>query len=814
MVEGADCAIRRIAYPMSPRQQSLFDAAPEAWELDAADLRTVASVVLATGPEGPFDYEIPEGFADLARPDRLVEPGRRVRVPFGRSDRLVVGYCVDAATKPAGKRRLKVVASVIDSRRLLSPAMLRLTRWMADHYLASWGQVLEAVAPAGVRRLAGTRQVKMLRLASGVAERLSELKLKSPQQRKAIATLAASARSVTALQLAALAGCTTAPIQALVKAGLIEAIATRTRVPSGYLPSAVRAGEGESPVKLATTDSPASPLPNPPRRGEGTGEDKRWPLNPDQQAALNSIITALDSQQAHGLLLHGVTGSGKTEVYLQAIKHVASFGRQAIVLVPEISLTPQTVRRFAARFHRVAVLHSHLTDVERAQHWESIARGEVQVIVGARSAVFAPTPHLGLIVIDEEHETTFKQDSAPRYHARDVAWQRAEAEDVPLVLGSATPSLEAWQRAVTGEFQLLSLPKRVLDLPLPQVMTVDLRDPGQTRFSRGAISRPLHQAMVAALRDGGQVMLLLNRRGFATHIQCPACGYVLKCEHCDMPMTYHRQRNTALCHYCDCEAAPPTSCPDCKSPAIRYGGMGTQKLEMEVRTRFPEYTSARMDMDSMQKRGSHDNVLTAFQRGDIRILLGTQMIAKGLDFPNVTLVGVISADTALHLPDFRAAERTFQLIAQVAGRTGRGKQGGRVLVQTLSPDHPAIAAAVRHDYQTFADHELALRRAGGYPPYSAMVRMVIRGAQEAAVRQTAAHLGDRLRAAANGDATVRILGPGAAPIARLRGEHRFQLQLQAPDIAALQALVRDATRGFEAPKGVLWTADVDPWDMQ
>jgi primosomal protein N' (replication factor Y) len=324
--------------------------------------------------------------------------------------------------------------------------------------------------------------------------------------------------------------------------------------------------------------------------------------------------------------------------------------------------------------------------------------------------------------------------------------------------------------------------------------------------------------MTAALRDGGQVILMLNRRGFATHIQCPACGYVLKCEHCDMAMTYHRQHNTALCHYCDHEEAPPPSCPDCKSPAIRYGGLGTQKLEMEVRSRFPEYTSARMDVDSMRKRGSHDNVLSAFSRGDIRILLGTQMIAKGLDFPNVTLVGVINADTALHLPDFRASERTFQLIAQVAGRTGRGRQGGRVLVQTLNPDHPAIAAAVRHDFARFASHELAIRRAAGYPPFASLVRIIVRGPQETTTRETAKQLGDRLRRAAGAsgkdDATIRILGPGAAPIARLRGEHRFQLQLQAAAIAPLQTLVSEAAANFEPAKDVRWIADVDPWDMQ
>ncbi|HYO23974.1 MAG TPA: primosomal protein N' [Lacipirellulaceae bacterium] len=775
---------------MPPRQQSLFDAQPAAWEMDAAELRPVASVVFATNPPGPFDYEIPETLSDPAHPERLAEPGRRLRVPLGRGNRLAVGYCVDVTSKPVGSRRLKPVAGVVDGARLFSPAMLRLTRWMADYYLSTWGQVLDAVAPAAVRRQAGTREIALVALAPHAAVRLAELKLRSPRQRKVLEVLQRSGAPISVTELASRAGCTAAPIQALVKAGVL--------VPT-------RARRSTADPRRDPALGPADP--GPPALG-------RLQLNADQQGALNSIVAALDAREPRGLLLHGVTGSGKTEVYLQAIEHVASFGRQAIVLVPEISLTPQTVRRFAARFPRVAVLHSHLTDVERAHHWQAIADGHVQVVVGARSAVFAPTPHLGLIVIDEEHETTFKQDSSPRYHARDVAWQRAQAERVPLVLGSATPSLEAWQRALAGEFDKLSLPRRVMDLPMPQVMTVDLRDPGQTRFSRGAISRPLHQAMTAALRDGGQVILLLNRRGFATHIQCPACGYVLKCEHCDLPMTFHRQHNTALCHYCDHEAAPPAACPDCRSPAIVYGGLGTQKLEMEIRTRFPEYTSARMDVDSMRARGSHDAVLSAFQRGEIRILLGTQMIAKGLDFPNVTLVGVVNADTALHLPDFRASERTFQLIAQVAGRTGRGRQGGRVLVQTLSPEHPAIAAAVRHDYETFARHELAIRQAAGYPPHSAMARLVIRGPQEAAARETAVQLGQRLRAAIAGDGAVRLLGPGAAPIARLRGEHRFHLQLHAPDAARLQALIRQAAQGFTPPEEVRWTADIDPWDMQ
>ncbi|MAT70804.1 MAG: primosomal protein N' [Planctomycetaceae bacterium] len=767
------------------RQQDLFAADPEPWEQDAAQTRCVAEVAITQGPDQVFDYEVPAAFCDADQPERLLQVGRRVRVPFGRGGREAIGYCVAIENKQvAATRKLKPIAAVLDGQSLLTPAMLRLTRWMADHYLCPWGQVLEAVVPAGVRGRAGTREVKLLSLPDDVRQQLQQidaLGLKSPQQKQALQTLAACRRPVTAAQLAERAGCTTGPVRQLLKLGLIEERAER--VATGELVDEVP--QRETPL----------------------------PLNPDQQAALDHIIAALDARQARGLLLHGVTGSGKTEVYLQAIDHVVGFGRQAIVLVPEISLTPQTVRRFRSRFDRIAVLHSRLTDVERQRHWRRIAAGEVQVVVGARSAVFAPTPHLGLIVIDEEHEASFKQDSAPRYHARDVAWQRAQAEGVPLVLGSATPALESWQRARAGEFDLLELPRRVLDRPMPEVAIVDLRDRGETNFSRGAITRRLHQAMVTALRDDGQVILLLNRRGFSTHLQCPACGFVAKCEHCDLSLTFHRNDNLVLCHYCDFEQQPPEYCPDCKSRAIRYGGLGTQKLEAEVRARFPEYAVARMDTDSMRGRTSHEEVLERFRRGEIRILLGTQMIAKGLDFPGVTLVGVVNADTALHLADFRASERTFQLVAQVAGRTGRGHQGGRVLVQTLSPDHPAIVAAARHDFEMFAREAIVERRAMGYPPYGAMARMVVRGPQEGQARDAATDLGERLRSAAAGEDDARILGPGPAPIPRLRGEFRFHVQLQAPRIEQLQDIVRQATAKFTPPKDVRWIVDIDPWDM-
>jgi primosomal protein N' (replication factor Y) len=764
-----------------PRQQNLFDSDPAPWEVDAQSERLVATVVLCEGPTNEFDYVVPEEMSDRQNPEQFVEPGRRLRVPFGRSNRGVEATCVRLGLKPVDPRRLKCVSRVIDPVSLVSPAMLRLTEWMADYYLCSWGQVLGAVVPASVRRLAGTREIKLLHLPHGIDRADVQAKLRSPQQRRAFEALADSNQPLTMTQLAAAADCTLAPIRTLLKQGVIEA---KTK----------RVVSREVEQKTLPREKPLS-------------------LNADQQAALDSVLAALESAEPRGLLLHGVTGSGKTEVYLQAIERVVSFGRQAIVLVPEISLTPQTVQRFRSRFDSVAVLHSHQSDSDRHHQWQRIAQGEVQVVVGARSAVFAPTPHLGLVVIDEEHESSFKQDSAPRYHARDVAWQRALSERVPLVLGSATPSLESWQAAEEGTYERLSLPRRVLNRPLPDVATIDLRDPAKSRGGRGGISRTLHQAIVAALRDQGQVILLLNRRGYSTHLQCPACGYVLQCPHCDLPLTFHRPTNKALCHYCDHHALPPTTCPDCKSGAIRYGGLGTQKLEAEVRGRFPECVVARMDTDTMRLRGSHEEVLGRFRDGTIDILLGTQMIAKGLDFPNVTLVGVVNADTALHLPDFRAGERSFQLVAQVAGRTGRGEKGGRVLVQTLNPDHPAIMAAVRHDYAAFAAVELAQRKTLRYPPFGSIIRLVVRGPLEETTRGVAEELTARLKRSSAVDPSVRIMGPAPAAIPKLRGQHRFQTQLQSPEMPRLREIVREATEGFKLPRDVVLTIDVDPWDM-
>jgi primosomal protein N' (replication factor Y) len=760
---------------MSNKQAALFDTQPDPWDLDAEEDRLVATVVLPTGPDLVFDYLVPDELRDQCT------PGRRVRVPFGRGNRFVVGYCVRVSNQPAAARRLKTIHSLVDERTLLSPAMLRLTEWMAEYYLCPWGQVLEAVLPAGVRGQAGTRESLFLSVPADVVPGLANAKLPG-RQLEILRHLAAAAEPLTQSDLCEQIGCTPGPISTLRKKGLIVAETRRT--------------------------APAAPA------QRQVAREEHLTLEPDQRAALDAILAPIHAGRHQTLLVHGVTGSGKTEVYIQAIQEVLGHGRQAIVLVPEISLTPQTEQRFRSRFGQVAVLHSHMSDASRHQHWHRIASGQVQVVVGARSAVFAPVPRLGIIVLDEEHEGTFKQSEAPRYHARDVALRRAQDEGVPLVLGSATPSLESWQRALTGESKLVSLPRRVFNRPLPDVGTIDLRLEFKDRKRRGAISRQLQLAMNDALQAGGQVILLLNRRGYATHIQCPSCGHAMRCPHCTIALTHHLTADKAVCHYCDYEIPAPTVCPECQFPGIHYGGLGTQKLEAEVRARFPDHRCLRMDTDTMDKPGSHEKALDAFRAGEVKILLGTQMIAKGLDFPNVTLVGVVNADTALHLADFRAAERTFQLVTQVAGRTGRGPRGGRVLVQTFSPEHPAILAAVKHDYQRFADYELPGRQSLAYSPYATMARVVVRGPQEQVAEAFAEQVGDSLRSlVTQREISLRVLGPALAPISKLRGKYRFHMQLQSTDGPGLRQVLREVMATVKPPEDVQWIVDVDPLEM-
>lgn len=796
------------------RQQPLFAPEPEElpWQRDEANDRLVAVVLFADAPYGPFDYAIPETLV------HTIAPGKRVRVPLGRGDRQVIGYCVEvhrAGERGIHPRDLKELQSVLDAAPLLPPSLLELTRWMADQYLCPWGTTIEGAIPAGVRDRVSAPPPTWYTLADDWQARRGALRLTTVQTR-VLEILAACGEMLTMPRLREAAGCTASPIKSLVSKGLIE---IRHERPD---PSASPSGNARKFVRLQ--------------------------LNAAQHQAVEAIGQARTHGQHQAILLHGVTGSGKTEVYIRAIEEAVAQGKQAIVLVPEISLTAQTRDRFLERFARVAVLHSQLTDAERRKHWQRIAAGDVDVVVGARSAIFAPTPRLGLIVIDEEHDSSFKQDTVPRYHARDVARHRAEHEKIPVILGSATPALETWYEVQAGNFSLISLPERVSNQVLPEVLLVDLRDARRASGAQGAISRPLHEAMKEALADGGQIILLMNRRGFSTNIQCPACGHAVLCPDCDVALTSHldeqalatsQERATArnrppargsiaLCHQCNYRISAPNRCPKCAFEGIRFAGMGTQRLEQEVRVLFPQTSLLRVDSDTMRQPGSHERAFASFRSGEVRIMLGTQMIAKGLDFPNVTVVGVINADTALHMPDFRAAERTFQLVTQVAGRSGRSDRGGRVIVQTFTPDHTAIQRAADHDFLGFAAEELAHRQQFNFPPYSELVRWIARGevAKQvlaladsfvAAIRR---HDSTRVARTATTDAdqpvpdpSIRILGPAPCPFPKIRGRYRYHVLLCGPRDGSTREVVRRAIAELQPPSGVQFQIDVGPWDM-
>ncbi|MFO0795932.1 MAG: primosomal protein N' [Gemmataceae bacterium] len=746
-----------------------------------------ADVVFDRPLDHPYTYAVPAPLTGK------VGVGKRVEAPFGRGGRTTSGFCVRVGHNPPARGETKELARVLDDDALVDEHLMKLTRWMADYYLCGWGQVLHAVVPAGVRDNAGTRQAVFVEPVAK-AELPNPLPTITAPQKAALDVLKKEGRPLELGQLARLAKCGPGVVAALVKKRLLKKFTERV--------------ESEGREAPEADDSPLSP-PTP------------IALNADQSAVWGKLGPALHDG-FHAFLLHGVTGSGKTEIYLRAIEEVVKQGKEAIVLVPEISLTPQTIERFRGRCGNVAILHSHLTDAERGAYWRRVATGHVQVVVGARSAVFAPTRKLGLIVIDEEHETTFKQEATPRYHARDVAVMRARLEDIPIVMGSATPSLESWANASRGAYTLLELPSRVENRPLPPVHVVDLRhEPKPPHGRPGAISPTLEAAMRSTLKAKGQIILLLNRRGFSTHVHCPGCGHVAQCAHCDLALTFHRTKAALVCHYCGWETAPYAKCPGCGQAAIRYQGLGTEKLHAEVEEKFPGSVCQRMDSDTMGKPGSHQRVLDAFRDGLVQILVGTQMIAKGLDFPNVTLVGVVNADVGLHLPDFRSAERTFQLLAQVAGRAGRGEKGGRVLVQTYTPEHPCITLAAGHDYATFAAQELVHRKQHKYPPFERMARLIVRSEKEEAAGAFADTLAGAFQSAlathARGSdgkpAPVRLLGPAECPVFRLKNFYRFHFQVQADSSAALHDVLRAALATARPPSGVEFQVDIDPYSM-
>jgi primosomal protein N' (replication factor Y) len=778
-------------------QPNLFQADDPANAVDAS----FAEIVFDRPLDHAYTYAVPASLQDQ------IAIGKRVLAPFGRGDKQTIGFCVGLTdTKP--ERKVKAILQVLDDEALLTEHLLKLTRWMADYYLCGWGQVLNAVVPAGVRKQAGTRAVPLLEL---IPESLlpNPLPHLSPKQKRVHEFLKSHASPIELRQVREGTGCGTAPIEAMVDKGYVRR----------------KAGRVDSTINVSQPT---------PREGEAPAEPvdaTRLELTTDQTAAWAILEPFLKEGGFRPFLLHGITGSGKTELYLRAIEEVVRQGKVALVLVPEISLTPQTIEAFRGRCGDVAVLHSHLHSAERSNHWRRIARGQVKVIVGARSAIFAPTRNLGLIVIDEEHESSFKQEATPRYHARDVAVMRARLENIPILLGSATPSLESWHNAQKGQYTLLTLPRRVADRPLPLVKLIDLKHDRHPDKKPHGLSPSLERAMKNALEIGGQVMLLLNRRGYATYLHCPACGHVEHCKFCDLSMTYHRERHVTMCHYCGYEQKPPEKCPICGVGQVLYQGMGTEKLQAEIEAKFSNKVVQRMDSDTMKRPGSHQKVLDAFRRGEIQILLGTQMIAKGLDFPNVTLVGVVNADVALHHADFRASERTFQLLAQVAGRTGRGDTAGYVYIQTLQPDHPSIALAANHDYLTFAHEEMQVRRAHNYPPFQRMARLIVRCKDEKTGNDYADRLAaafrielDRRKTAASASPLppgegpgvrdeLRLLGPAEAPVFRLKGYFRFHFQMHSASSAVLHQVLRAVLPTVRLPSGVELTVDIDPQDM-
>jgi primosomal protein N' (replication factor Y) len=740
------------------------------WLVEPKDL--YAQVVFARPVRTTFTYRVPE------RLRASILAGKRVAVPFGRGNHSEIGYCIEVHSRSPEHRSIKEIESIVDPLPLLSHSMLQLTQWMADYYFCSWGQVLDAVVPRAVKDSSGTRWVWQI---TPIHPPPADPTTLPPKQRLAWESLSTQSEPILLDDLCRHARVGPTVIRGLITKGFAHAQKVRSKTTL------------DLPMDIART--------------------KPLELFAHQADAYRKIAEAIDAGIHASFLLHGVTGSGKTEVYLQAISHAVRHGREAIVLVPEISLTPQTIERFRQRFSSVAVLHSHLSDSERHHHWQQIRDGKIQVVIGARSAVFAPCRRLGIIIIDEEHESTFKQETTPRYHAREVALTRGEIESVPIVLGSATPSLESWLRSQRGEAVLLSLPERVGTMTLPQVEAIDLRQEYRKQRGLSAIGPTLAQEMRTCLDAGGQVILLLNRRGFAPALVCPQCGNVERCPHCDISLTFHKHRAQAMCHSCDLMVPAPRQCSKCAHKDIRFTGFGTERLEDEVKARFPNFSLARMDSDTMRSPGHYEAVLTGFRTGDIRILLGTQMIAKGLDFPNVRLVGVISADTARHLPDFRSTEKTFQLIVQVSGRAGRGDQPGRVVVQTFSPEDGAIQLAIRQDYLAFVRQELPDRKAGGYPPFTKLTRIIVRAKQESIARDGAKEWTDRLKKVAQASTDIVIKGPAPAPVTKLRDYYRFHLQIHTPDAHTRQQLLTQALTDWTPPATIEYAIDVDPMDL-
>ena len=722
-----------------------------------------------------FHYLVPPRFA----PE--IAPGSRVLVPFGR--RRLIGIVLGPVEST---EELKPVVAVLDPEPLLTLDELEFLRWAAAYYLHPLGEVIRAALPAGLL----------------TPPRADDGDQGTPDHRVSIRMetfFRVVAGAETDQRLGGRALAIFDAISAVVELSRTE-LRSRFSEPGPQI---------KRLVELSLITREEREVYRDPFREEAVTRDAELLLNERQAAAVAALTAAL----GHGFtpfLLHGITGSGKTEVYLQTIATAVATGKSALVLVPEIALTPQLVKRFRRRFAcGIAVLHSGLSNGERYDEWRRIRRGEVRIVIGARSAIFAPLTDIGIIVVDEEHESTYKQSEGFRYNARDLALVRGKRAGAVVVLGSATPLLTSMYAAQQGKLFRLELPERVRGLPLPEIAVADLRGGKGT-----VISLQLLEALGRNLDAGGQTLIFLNRRGFATYLICGDCGYVFRCPNCSVTLTYHRNRERIVCHYCDYSLPAPALCPDCHGGAITLLGQGTERVEEELREQFPEARIARMDRDTTTGKGGHARILKGLEDRTTDILVGTQMIAKGHDFPGVTLVGVLAIDTILNFPDFRSAERAYQLLTQVIGRAGRGENPGRVIVQSLMPDHYAIARALTHDGAGFYQEELLFREEAGYPPFAYLAALHFSGNVEESVKAgagAAALLLNGLRRSRGG--RVELLGPAAAPLAKVRGRFRWQLLLKSRRRDTLHGLIKEFHGQWRSPAGIRTVIDVDPVEM-
>ncbi len=722
-----------------------------------------------------FTYRVPESMRGE------IKPGARLMLPFGR--RNLTGYVVGLHDElPPGveidESRIKEVIEVLDEEPLITPEILNLTQWTAEYYASFWGEMLKGALPAGINSdKVRPKRRKSVRTLPRSETSEDETPL-NEQHRRILDLIAANGGEMYFTDVLEKADTSASPLKTLEKRGYVE---------------------------IFVSDQMRDPL-----AGALLPVADEFTLTAEQQAALDNILAALaDEGEYKAFLLHGVTGSGKTEVYIRAMKNALDLGRSAMMLVPEIALTPVFARRLRTVFGaEVAILHSNLSPGERYDEWRRIRRGDARIAIGTRSAVFAPLENIGLVIVDEEHDPSYRQHESPFYNARDVAVMRSHLAGAVVVLGSATPAMESFYNAQTGKYTYLHLPERIGGRGLAKADLIDMRVVFKRAGKDVALSSELLNAIKETHRKGEQVMILLNRRGFSQFVLCRSCGETLKCKNCDITLTFHRGAGKLICHYCNYRENTPKVCPVCQSEYLYFVGQGTENIADQLTKKFPTMRIERVDRDTMAHKGEMEDVLLSFAAGDIDMLVGTQMIAKGHDFPNVTLVGVISVDIGLGLPDLRSAERTFQLVTQVAGRSGRGKSAGKVLVQTYYPEHYALRHAREQDYEGFYAEEIRFRERLAYPPFYVLASILIKHRDHAYASKCANILRRELDAA-NKAKTARILGPAPASLSRLKNEYRLQIILKATNRRALRETLDIALHNAEESGCDLRTVNVE-----